>query len=149
MSEDKKIVTKKTAPKPAATTKKTATKGSEGQEIDTEARTASPQKTPVAAGGTVKKRSATTKAQDASAAAKKTTTKKAAPPPETRLEEKPVTLKQLAQVSPEQRQKMIEEAAFYKAEKRNFAPGHETQDWADAEREIDELLARAKVIYGA
>ncbi|RIZ71910.1 MAG: DUF2934 domain-containing protein [Methylococcales bacterium] len=31
---------------------------------------------------------------------------------------------------------MIAEAAYYKAEKRNFNPGNELQDWLDAKREI-------------
>jgi hypothetical protein len=52
-------------------------------------------------------------------------------------------------VSPDERLAMINEAAYFKAENRNFAPGHESEDWAEAEREIDELLAQAKKIYGA
>lgn len=43
---------------------------------------------------------------------------------------------------------MVRDAAYYKAERRNFAPGHEAEDWAEAEREIDELLAKARQIYG-
>lgn len=35
---------------------------------------------------------------------------------------------------------MIQDAAYYRAEKRNFAPGHEQEDWAAAEREIDAQL---------
>ena len=38
---------------------------------------------------------------------------------------------------------MIQEAAYYKAEARNFAPGFEAQDWADAEREVDAMLGDA------
>jgi len=30
----------------------------------------------------------------------------------------------------------IAEAAYYRAEKRNFAPGRELQDWLEAERDI-------------
>ena len=37
---------------------------------------------------------------------------------------------------------MIEDAAYYRAEKRNFAPGHEAEDWAAAEAEIDEMLRK-------
>jgi hypothetical protein len=33
-------------------------------------------------------------------------------------------------------QAMIREAAYYRAEKRGFAPGHEFLDWLEAEREI-------------
>jgi len=65
------------------------------------------------------------------------------------LEEKAVSLQHLAKVSAEQRLEMIREAAYFKAEQRNFAPGNDEQDWADAEREIDELLAKARQIYGS
>jgi sterol desaturase/sphingolipid hydroxylase (fatty acid hydroxylase superfamily) len=34
---------------------------------------------------------------------------------------------------------MIAEAAYYRAEKRGFAPGHECRDWMEAEREIRRL----------
>ena len=43
-------------------------------------------------------------------------------------------------VDSEQRRKMIETAAYYLAEKRGFEPGHETEDWAAAEKEIDATL---------
>ena len=35
---------------------------------------------------------------------------------------------------------MIQESAYYKAEKRGFQSGWEEQDWADSEREIDAML---------
>ncbi|WP_031435006.1 DUF2934 domain-containing protein [Methylomarinum vadi] len=35
----------------------------------------------------------------------------------------------------------IAEAAYYKAEKRGFEPGHELQDWLEAEKEIKECLS--------
>jgi hypothetical protein len=38
---------------------------------------------------------------------------------------------------------MIQEAAYYKAEARNFAPGFDAQDWADAEREVNAMLGGA------
>jgi hypothetical protein len=31
---------------------------------------------------------------------------------------------------------MVEERAFFKAQKRGFEPGHELEDWLEAEREI-------------
>ena len=65
------------------------------------------------------------------------------------LEEKPVTFAGLVDVTPEQRLAMIREAAYFKAEKRSFSGGNDADDWADAEREIDELLAKARSIYGA
>jgi hypothetical protein len=47
-------------------------------------------------------------------------------------------------VGPEQRAALIAEAAFFRAEKRSFAPGHETEDWLAAEAEVDALLMPAK-----
>lgn len=32
----------------------------------------------------------------------------------------------------------IQEAAYFKAERRGFVPGHELDDWLAAEREVDE-----------
>lgn len=40
----------------------------------------------------------------------------------------------------EEMRRMIEEAAYYRAEKRGFAPGLETQDWCEAEVEIRERV---------
>ena len=37
----------------------------------------------------------------------------------------------------EQRHHRISEAAYYRAQKRNFQPGDEQADWLEAEREID------------
>lgn len=37
----------------------------------------------------------------------------------------------------EERHRYIAEAAYFKAEKRGFAPGHEEQDWREAESEFD------------
>ena len=39
---------------------------------------------------------------------------------------------------------MIAEAAYYRAEKRGFAPGMELDDWLQAEKEI-EALAHAEL----
>jgi hypothetical protein len=36
---------------------------------------------------------------------------------------------------------MIQEAAYYIAEKRGFAPGNHADDWAAAEAQIDALLS--------
>jgi hypothetical protein len=47
-------------------------------------------------------------------------------------------------VSEDVRRGMIAESAYLRAERRGFAPGHEHQDWIDAEAEVDALLkARA------
>jgi hypothetical protein len=46
-----------------------------------------------------------------------------------------------ASVSAEDRRAMIAEAAYLRAERRGFDPGHETEDWLAAEEEVDALLA--------
>jgi len=43
-------------------------------------------------------------------------------------------------VGPEKRAALIAEAAFFRAEKRGFAPGHEVEDWLAAESEVDAKL---------
>jgi hypothetical protein len=43
-------------------------------------------------------------------------------------------------VGPEQRASLIAEAAYFRAEQRGFAPGHETEDWLLAEAEVDARL---------
>jgi hypothetical protein len=45
-------------------------------------------------------------------------------------------------VGPEQRAALIAEAAFFRAEKRGFAPDHEVTDWLAAESEVDAKLMR-------
>jgi len=42
---------------------------------------------------------------------------------------------------PAQRLAMVAEAAYYKAERRGFDPGHELEDWLQAEAEIGRALA--------
>jgi hypothetical protein len=41
------------------------------------------------------------------------------------------------------RRHYIAEAAYYKAERRGFAPGYEAEDWAEAEKEIDALIGQS------
>lgn len=43
----------------------------------------------------------------------------------------------------EQRSALIAEAAFFRAEKRGFAPGFEVDDWLAAEAEVDAKLLRS------
>jgi hypothetical protein len=47
--------------------------------------------------------------------------------------------------SPEQRQTMISEAAYFVAEHRGFECGHELQDWVCAESQIDAAIARGEL----
>lgn len=37
------------------------------------------------------------------------------------------------------REQRIREAAYFKAQERGFAPGHELEDWVRAEQEVDRL----------
>lgn len=41
-----------------------------------------------------------------------------------------------ASQSPEDLRKRIEEAAYYRAKQRGFVPGHELEDWVQAESEV-------------
>jgi hypothetical protein len=42
--------------------------------------------------------------------------------------------------SPEEVYRMIQETAYFKAKARDFAPGHEVQDWIEAEAEVRQRL---------
>jgi hypothetical protein len=46
-------------------------------------------------------------------------------------------------VEPTMRHAMITEAAYYRAQRRGFAPGHELDDWLAAEIEVNEMLVNA------
>lgn len=67
---------------------------------------------------------------------KSTSVKKAATKKVSKKRNKPSSLN----ITAEERWKMIAVAAYHKAEKRNFAPGNELGDWAEAEKEIEKLL---------
>jgi hypothetical protein len=43
-------------------------------------------------------------------------------------------------IDPARRRALIAEAAFFRAERRGFAPGYETEDWLAAEVEVDTAL---------
>jgi hypothetical protein len=47
-----------------------------------------------------------------------------------------------AQMSPEEVYRLIQETAYYKAKARGFSPGHEVQDWIEAEAEVRMRLDR-------
>jgi hypothetical protein len=44
-------------------------------------------------------------------------------------------------IDPEERRRLIAEAAYFKAQRRGFASGGELADWLEAEAEIDALLS--------
>jgi len=79
---------------------------------------------------TAKKAPAVKAAAPKAAAEKKTTAPRTA--------SKPKAAKN--NVTPEQRYRMICDAAYFKAESRGFSAEHEVQDWLDAEAEINRLL---------
>jgi len=74
------------------------------------------------------------------------------------IREGQVTVKNLAdsartavfgvQVTDEQREQMVREAAYYRAERRGFAGGGSAEDWAVAEKEIDALLEKQAGVIG-
>jgi len=45
-----------------------------------------------------------------------------------------------ALIDPERRRALIAEAAYFRAERRGFEPGHEAEDWLAAELEVDTAL---------
>jgi hypothetical protein len=48
----------------------------------------------------------------------------------------------ITQVDPQLRHEMIATAAYYIAEQRGFAPGHEEDDWYRAQAAVDRQLSR-------
>jgi hypothetical protein len=48
----------------------------------------------------------------------------------------------VSEVDPELRYEMVATAAYYIAEQRGFAPGHELEDWYRAQATIDKELPR-------
>jgi hypothetical protein len=70
-----------------------------------------------------------------------TTSRKAAPRKTLGRKQAVTTFTQF--VGPEYRAALIAEAAYFRAEKRGFAPGHEAEDWLAAESEVDAKLMHA------
>jgi hypothetical protein len=48
----------------------------------------------------------------------------------------------LTGITGEERHQLIAEAAYFRAERRNFTPGYELEDWLDAEAEIEMKLSK-------
>lgn len=144
MADDKTVVTKKTAVKaataaPAPVSKKTAAKKTAVKATPPPpAPAATPAPVPVQAAESDS--TSAVKKTAAKAAPKKTAAKGVGASVGQPLEDRPVTLTPLGEVTPEQRWRMIADAAYYRAERRNFAPGHEYEDWLAAEAEVEEVL---------
>lgn len=63
-----------------------------------------------------------------------------------RLEEEPTAAIMESTLQPptqQEREQMVAVAAYYRALKRNFEPGHELEDWLEAEAEVDAALRAA------
>lgn len=43
-------------------------------------------------------------------------------------------------IAPEERHRMIADAAYFRAERRGFEAGYELKDWIEAEGEVDRML---------
>ena len=82
-----------------------------------------------------KKRATPKPAVSADAPAKTTRARRAAP----------VRPRDNDSLNPEERLRYIAEAAYYRAERRGFAPGGELDDWLEAEAEVDGRLSRPGV----
>lgn len=52
----------------------------------------------------------------------------------------PETMNELAQPFTSERHRLIEEAAYYLAEKRGFESEHELEDWLEAEQIINQSM---------
>jgi hypothetical protein len=94
-------------------------------------------------------KTATAKAAPAKVAAAKTTAAKPAAKPAAAKPKAAVKANKAvvvrSAVSPDQRSFYIEVAAYYIAERRGFHGGSELADWAQAEKEIDALLASGRI----
>jgi len=112
-STSKKKTVTKVAAKKKVTKKKAAPKAAASEKVITKK--------------TVKKKAAST-----SKAAPKKAAKKSAKSVKTDTS--------MMDITPKERWKMVAVAAYHKAEKRGFAPGHDLQDWIDAEKEIAAFL---------
>lgn len=83
------------------------------------------------------------RAKPPTAIAKPTVTiKKRAPRKPAALAAKKTATATATFVGPGERVHLIAKAAYYRAEKRGFAPGHEAEDWLAAEAEVDAKLLR-------
>jgi hypothetical protein len=52
----------------------------------------------------------------------------------------PITKRMVDKIStPSERREMIARDAYFRSQRRNFAPGHELDDWLAAEHDIDAL----------
>ena len=82
------------------------------------------------------------------AAKKKVAKKKSKSAAKKSITKKKITKKELSKaikISAADRQKMIAEAAYYRAEKRGFQAGDPIEDWLAAENEVDQTLNQSQL----
>jgi hypothetical protein len=85
----------------------------------------------------------TASATAAPASPRKSPAKSKAAKPKVARPEAPERNDVATSLTPAERLRMIEQAAFFRAERRGFAPGHEFEDWLAAEAEIAALVPAA------
>ena len=145
---DDKIVTKKTATKKTAQKKAADPKPAVGHATATATKPAasSPSARKTTAPAATAKKAPAEKAVSNATVTKTTEAAKSAA--KRVANDSSVSLKGIANVSVEARQKMIADAAYFKAEKRHreSTPEERAQDWIEAEHEIDDLINRAKTM---
>lgn len=76
------------------------------------------------------------------AAPRKTTTPKASSAGTSAPAKTPTRADASVQLSRAELEKLISEAAYYRAKQRGFQPGHELEDWIQAEAEVMRRLER-------
>jgi len=60
--------------------------------------------------------------------------------PQVRSPERETSGNTQSKLSPEEVYRLIQESAYFKAKARGFEPGHEVQDWIEAEQEVRRRL---------
>lgn len=65
------------------------------------------------------------------------------------FEEPGATNFSITEVSNEERYRLIAEAAYFRSEKRSFAPGYELEDWLAAEKELKTRLSGTRSSLGS
>jgi Protein of unknown function (DUF2934) len=72
---------------------------------------------------------------------------KPTPAPKAAATKAPVRKTSLENPSPpmsgDELQRLVAEAAYYRAQRRGFEPGYELQDWVEAELEVKRLIGRS------
>jgi hypothetical protein len=57
------------------------------------------------------------------------------------IQQRPEAVSVCAMIDPQARRELIAQAAYFRAQHRGFASGHEQEDWRAAEKEVDNVLS--------